>query len=250
MKVTQDFVKWFLSMLCLVLLTNLVAIIFGVYRPWIAYLTIIFLLALFFLIFRKKEEGHLKFAKLVIILSMIFLFGYLIYINFISTQTFTYFYDIGDSKDSINPYLTPIERTSNVSSELVAINDLLTNVTYRNLSSRFVYLSIEIPWRANNLTIEMKIKNNFPRNGRMLIGQSTSKNGDYDYIEVYNKSIFNISQKNWVTIKTSFNLTNSYLENNKLKLLINTPHLAGNITNLDYIPIDWINLTIKRNGIF
>jgi hypothetical protein len=57
-------------------------------------------------------------------------------------------------------------------------------------------------------------------------------------------------ENGWLTVSASFKLKDLYIQDNKLNILVNTPHLSKN-ESLNYtIPIDWVNLTVHKDGIF
>lgn len=62
---------------------------------------------------------------------------------------------------------------------------------------------------------------------------------DYNPVQIEN---------GWMTLNANFNLTGLYIKNGELSMLINTPHLSSS-NNTEYIPIDWINTTVHKNGI-
>lgn len=56
----------------------------------------------------------------------------------------------------------------------------------------------------------------------------------------------------WRILETSFEMKDLYIMNGKLSLMFNIPHLSESIneTNKDFVKIDWINVTIKKDGVF
>ncbi len=74
-------------------------------------------------------------------------------------------------------------------------------------------------------------------------------NSDVDYIIVeYNPPV---SENNsWITGEVSLNLNQLYIKDNKLSMVFNTPHLAKEQYKNYTIPLDWINITVYKPGLY
>ena len=79
MKISRTFVKWFLGLIFLVIIANIIGITLGFYKAWMAYTTLGFFIVLFFLIFRKHKAGFIRFLAWT--LPILFILGVL-YFNF------------------------------------------------------------------------------------------------------------------------------------------------------------------------
>ena len=186
-----------------------------------------------------------KSLKIAIIIIPLLLIGFIFYSNFIASHDFNYFYDIGSQQDANKPYLTPLNRVSDIEKQ--------ENIDFRNIISSLTYLEVPIPPGSINLTMEVRFKNNFPNKSSMKIGASLSQEWNYTSDTVFNNSPNEYTGNGeWIIASTTFNLKDLYINQDKLSMLINIPHLANdkNQTNMQYIPVDWINITIHKNGIF
>ncbi|MDO8517444.1 MAG: hypothetical protein Q7S33_04960 [Nanoarchaeota archaeon] len=57
-------------------------------------------------------------------------------------------------------------------------------------------------------------------------------------------------QGDWIIGKASYNVKDLYIKDGKLSMLINTPHLGKEETQNNTIPVDWVNITVYKNGLF
>ncbi|MDP2940113.1 MAG: hypothetical protein Q8O13_08560 [Candidatus Omnitrophota bacterium] len=71
---------------------------------------------------------------------------------------------------------------------------------------------------------------------------------NYDYVVTEYPPIK--EDGDWIIAQASFDIKDLYIEDDKLNVLLNTPHLGKNETLGYAIPIDWINVTVHKNGIF
>lgn len=189
-----------------------------------------------------KEPKHIRIIKILAIIAVLAIIGYILASNFIISQDFNYFYDIGSQQDAKSPYLTPLNRISEI------IND--SNLNYRNLTSQLVYFIAPIPRGSENINVTAKFKDNFPLNAVMSIGASDNMTfWNYKYNLIRDKSN---STNNWLISSTTFNINQDSLavKNSQLSLLFNVPHLGKNQTMNYTIPIDWINITVHKSGLF
>ncbi|MBM3234020.1 hypothetical protein FJZ19_02910 [Candidatus Pacearchaeota archaeon] len=189
----------------------------------------------------KTKENAYKIIKFLIILIPIVLISFVIYSNFLASKDFNYFYDIGSQADAKTSYLTPIARISDINKEV--------DINYRNITNNgLVYFDVPIPRGSNNITAEIMFKDNFPKKSKMLIGARNDTNWSYVPKEVYNETLFKNSTDKWLTTSTSFDLKDLYIKDGKLNVYISIPHLSRNATQNYTIPIDWINITVHKDG--
>ena len=73
-------------------------------------------------------------------------------------------------------------------------------------------------------------------------------NSDVDYIIAeYNPPIS--KNNSWIIGEISLSLNQLYIKDNKLSMVLNTPHLAKEQYKNYTIPIDWINITVYKPGL-
>lgn len=58
------------------------------------------------------------------------------------------------------------------------------------------------------------------------------------------------TDKDWIASSVKFDLKDLYIKDGKLSMLFNAPHLANNETSQYTLPVDWIKITVRKNGIF
>ncbi len=192
-----------------------------------------------------KEPSHIKILKILVVLIALSIIGYLVYSNFFSSQDFNYFYDIGSEKDSARIYLTPADRITDV------IND--TDSNYRNLTSQLVYFDFPVPANSETINIQVRFKDNFPNNSKMSFGARDQVDWHYVYNQIFTQKNENATGE-WIVIQTEFEISQDSLviQNQKLSMLFNIPHLSPNQnqTNNMSVPVDWINITVHKPGLF
>ncbi len=96
---------------------------------------------------------------------------YLIYNNIFASNTFTYFYDIGENDN----YLSPNNRISEPAQE---------EVSYRNLTRSLVYFNAKIPPGAEKITIIARFKDTLP-NTPLIIGAQDQPVWHYNWNTIY-----------------------------------------------------------------
>jgi hypothetical protein len=197
----------------------------------------------------KKEENitfeiNLKKAGFILITLIILgLVGHLIYQAYIIDKEFNYFYDIGGIEDSKKSYLTPLSRVTSIT------NQTTNSSSHRNvLTNGLVYLDVPIISGADSISISMNFKDNIPKNNQVQIGVRTAEEWKYNSTRVFyqNRS----ETQNWIIGQANFTIKDLYIQNGKLSVLINIPHLNKNVTMNQTVAIDWINVTVKKNGEF
>jgi len=240
MEVSRTFVKWFLATFLLVILANIITPFFGVGSIYYLGILMLYFIFLFFLIYRKQDNGLIKFFKLLVLLVPVIILGYVFYANFVASHDFNYFYDIGGVKDANRAYLGPLNRVSDIDNE----------TSSRNITSGLVYFDVNIPRDSANISVQIRVLDNFPKKGTLLIGGKNDTAWSYYSRTVFDQKINNNTSSKWIVLNTSFNLKDLYIQNGKLNMLIWVKHLGQNATQNHTIPIDWINLTIHKDGLF
>lgn len=173
-----------------------------------------------------------KIIKIIIFLIPIFLILYLFYANIIASQEFNYFYDIGTENEN---YLSP----------LVRISSPVLEESYRNLTSQLVYFNVPIARGSHDVNVKIRYKNVFLENQKFSLGARNQENWSYQW----NVLPISSNKNSWEITQTNFNLSDLHLQDGKLSLVFNVPHLHPNKTLASEIPIDWINITVYKPGI-
>ncbi|MBU1246259.1 MAG: hypothetical protein ABIJ20_03680 [Nanoarchaeota archaeon] len=193
-----------------------------------------------------KEPKHIKILKILVVLIVIGLLGFLIYNNILISKEFNYFYDIGGERDTKKPYLIPAKRVSDIIVE--------EGVNYRNLTGHLVYFDVLVSRGAENINIEARYKENFPEKAKFYIGARDREEWHYKNSKIYDSREYN-QTGDWSIAKTGFSIEedNISIMRGKLILAFNIPYLDQNETEYanyinNYIPIDYINLTIYKPG--
>ena len=128
-----------------------------------------------------EEPKHVKIIKIIAIIIPIILALYLITTNFLISQEFNYNYNIGSEKD----YLSPLNRISEKDNNS------------RNLTDGLVYFNVNIPKNSKKITIQTKLKPNFPENQKIMLGAKDQEEWHYKYNLLYNPTInFNENKLN------------------------------------------------------
>jgi hypothetical protein len=182
-----------------------------------------------------KNKKTPRYARIIKFLSLVvpaLIFLYLINANILSPHEFNYFYDIGTGDEN---YLSP----------LVRISEPVIEESYRNLTSQLVYFNIPIARGSETVNVSVKYLNVFLENQKFSLGARNQENWSYQWNElpIGNK------KNSWDITKTTFNISDLYLQNGKLSFVFNVPHLHPNRTLEPKIPIDWINITVFKPGI-
>ncbi len=207
----------------------------------VSYLLILcgFLIGLFFLIFRKQDNGTVKFFKFLILLVPIIIIGYVFYANFVAAHEFNYFYDIGSVADSSKPYLSPLNR----------ISDADLNESYRNLTSQLVYFSVPIPRGSDDVDVKIRFSDGFPETGSLLLGGQNKVEWSYSSNAVYNPILNELGGYDYTGIEHRI-----YRINSQMPIVQNLSEIPVNsivAENIGLIPIvknqnyNLTNLTIS-----
>ena len=191
----------------------------------------------------ETKEKAFKIAKIIAVIIPLLLVGYILYANFLASNDFNYFYDIGGEQDAKKSYLTPVSRISDAGE--------IDGISYRNLTGHLVYFDVPVLRGSSNVSVEFKFNNNFLDKTKMSIGAKAAQDGNYTYNPVFNTSSKEFNNKGeWITASTSFNLKDLYIKDGKLNMLLNVPHLSRNATQNYTIPVDWIKIIVHKDGIF
>lgn len=144
-----------------------------------------------------KAPKHIKALKLIALLIPLILCGYLVYANFIVSQEFEYFYDIGSSGEK---YLVPVTRVSES-----------IDGSYREMNGGLVYFDVPIARNAERVEVRIRFKDNFPEGGTMSLGAKDQEVWHYKYNSIYSSELDNLSEFE--------NLGDVYLINKELPLV-------------------------------
>ena len=128
---------------------------------------------------RAVEPNRVKILKVIIVLVPLLIIGYLIFNNFIASQEFDYFYDIGSKGEN---YLAPATRVS----EQVE--------GYREMTGGLVYFDVPISRGSEKVEIRVRFKDNFPENEGMSLGAKDQEVWHYKYKSIYNPALDSISE--------------------------------------------------------
>ncbi|MFH1801928.1 MAG: hypothetical protein ABH864_00585 [archaeon] len=123
----------------------------------------------------EKKPLHVKILKVLAVLIPVVIILFLINANFLADQEFNYFYDIGSEGENV---LTPVERIS----EAVTEGDL----TYRNMTGHLVYFDVPIARGSEKVYAQIKMKDNFPEDGKISLGAKDEEEWHYLYKSLYN----------------------------------------------------------------
>lgn len=131
----------------------------------------------------KTPEKKNDFIKIIIILIPLIIFSYIGYANFLASHEFNYDYDIGGSIDQKTPYLTPADRMSEVEDNMS-----------RNITSGLVYFTANIPRDSDEVLVQIRFKDNFPTNTKLLLGIQNNESWSYTNKIIFDSAIENINQ--------------------------------------------------------
>jgi hypothetical protein len=186
----------------------------------------------------KKTKSINTLAKGIIISIPVIILAYILIINFLIPQEFTYFYDIGSKEDN---YIGPNFRISEKITE--------EDTNYREAIGHILYYEIELPINSREIEVKFKLKDNFPENSEIILGARNQEN--WSYIKHYVQDNKEYLDENWFTVKTTFYIKkeNLHTNNKKISLILWMQHLAKEEYKNYTIPIDWINITVYKPGL-
>jgi hypothetical protein len=232
MNISRNFIKVFLALFLIIIILNIISVILDSWR-YVYGFALLFMTVFTGLLFtrRKNKVFFHMFVYLLILLIVVSIFCP-IYLYFQNRQV-KYNYDIGSIEDKNVSVLYPTDRISNAD----------INTSSRNLLSQLVYFNV--PSRNfDKINITLKILENFPENGVMILALKNDSKWNYVENTIFNKTVVqNSASGNWTFVTSTFNLDDAYVANKTLTFLINVPHLGDFKTRTDYIAIDSINIT-------
>jgi hypothetical protein len=235
MRINRNLAIGFLVLFALVALANLIVPFFLGFNVYVVSLLMIFLVALFAILYRTNDSLKAKLLKGLILVIPIIFFGFVIYSNFNTASEVNYFYDLGGIQEFKSPVLFPSERVSS----------LKENVSHRNLTAPMVYFNVPAEYSKGNITIAINIKDNLPRNDSLIIGAKASSYEEYITQVAYTASINRTNVSNWQIVSAEFNTSDLFVEDGEYTFYINAPHLGLSSKKNSYVSIDWINVTEK-----
>lgn len=171
--------------------------------------------------------------------------------NYLSDYDRSVSFFVGSSRNSLINFRTlhsPYIQNINVGNILVRINQTHTTKTQR------------ITAGAYNITI--------PKSNMIIDSPSLISFSEENYFEPFAYTVVPIdseiadyivseytsvrSDGDWMIGSVSFDLKDLYTINGKLSMMFNIPHLAEsrNESNQFYFGIDWINITVEKDGLF
>lgn len=174
------------------------------------------------------------YVKILLFLIPLSIFGYLFYANFFVDKNFNYFYDIGSQEDSAKPYLSPLNRTSDVYES--------NGITLRDVNHQLIYLTI--PFVKGSETLHVKAKLRISPNDRVLLGVKKDIGWNYTWSQMDVSS----NEGNEVIFDSNVPFGSAFEENGKLSISFNVPDLLKSQSRL--YSIDWINITVFKPRTF
>lgn len=235
MRVNRNLAIAFLLAFLVVILGNIILPLFLGYNVYVISVLMIFLVALFVIIYRKNDSLKVKMIKSVVLLVPIIFFACIAYYSFDHISEANYFYDIGGLSDFKSPYLYPLDRVSS----------LKEGVGSRNITSSVVYFDVPANYSEGNVSISISFRGHFPRNSSLLIGGKTSPI-EYMNKVVYVSSLNYSNASEWKVASADFNVSDLLIDEGILTFLISIPHLEQHISKNNIISVDWINITEKK----
>ncbi len=136
---------------------------------------------------KLKQPTIIVIIKVLVVLIPLIIISYLLYTNFLASQEFTYYYNIGSKEDASKSYLVPLNRVSE------PINT--DGITYRNLTSQLVYFNVPIAKGSESIIVETKFQDNFPEKQKFMIGAKDQEDWHYSYNLIYNPTIEKLIEK-------------------------------------------------------
>jgi hypothetical protein len=189
--------------------------------------------------YKAKKSKYIIIFKIFIFFIPLIIISYLFYVNFLVSHEFNYFYDIGSEEDIKNPYLFPDERIS----EKINISEN----AYRFLKGHLIYFNSYVPRGSEKINLQAKFIDNFPENSLMNLGINDKEEWHYSWNLFFKEE--NSTYREIIS-ETSFNISEAYIDSNRnIKFALSIPHLTEEQYQDNYIPIDWINITVYKPGL-
>ncbi len=124
---------------------------------------------------------YVRALKILVVIVVLGTIAYLIAANLLLSQEFTYFYDIGGETDARSPYLTPINRVSDISDNT------------RALTSSLVYFNAPLVRGAESIKVQTRLKENFPEEREIMnLGARNKQESHYYWKPIYSDSLYSI----------------------------------------------------------
>lgn len=180
----------------------------------------------------KKGNSITKTKKIITFIAA----GLILYVllsQFVFSKDFNYFYEI----DADERYLTPLDRVVEAS-------------TYTNLTGSLVYFDVPIPRHSEKIVVQTRFGKNFPSVSSLSLGAKNKEEWSYYYQLLYDPKNTTVKDGEWVVSETEFDLKDLYVKDGKLNMVFYTPHLNQEQYANYTIPVDWINITVHKPGVF
>ena len=159
---------------------------------------------------RGTGSRNLRYLKIFTICIPFMIVLYLVSANFLVSQEFEYFYDVGGGEN----YLTPVARISEI------IED--GNHDYRNLTDGLVYFDVPIARGADKIEVQVRFKDSFPEGEGISLGAKDQEVWHYNYHFLYNPAFEELSRLS--------SYEGVYLVNTDLQMV--NPEILRNRTNV------------------
>jgi uncharacterized membrane protein len=186
-----------------------------------------------------KVPIHIKVLKIIVILAAIGIIAYVFVNQFVISEEFNYFYDIGSEEDN---YLSPEER---VSEKIIE-----EGVNYRFLKEELIYFEVPVAKGSEAIVLITKLKENIPEEHEMYLGARNQKDWNYTFQKMQESSLKETNE-DWKISNINFNVkeSNLFVEKGKLGFVLSIPHLYDEKYTNYTIPIDWIDITVYKPGL-
>ncbi|VVB79378.1 Uncharacterised protein [uncultured archaeon] len=243
MRISKTFIKIFLTLFLVILISNITTLIFGGWNFYLGGVLLLFIIASVWMFLRKTNPEAAKYTLLItggILVAILLVFAVFFTLSFFSSSTKTYSYDIGGKIDTNNSYIYPLDRLSNSSVQNT------TNITYRNITSYLVYFTVPAEYSTGKVNVSFSVFENLPYGSMISIRGKNSTNWSYiDKLGYVSLGTRNVSV--WKTVSVSFNASELFVENNVYAFAIESSQLMDAKTKLNYVSLDWINVSESKN---
>jgi hypothetical protein len=239
MRFSRNLIKTFLVLFLLVVLANIIAPFFHAWNFYLGGTLLIFVIISAVLYLRKTNPKVAKYTLITsgsILLALLLVGLVFVTVNFFYNNQVSYKFDIGGPQDMNKSYLYPSERVSQADA----------NNSYRNITSRLVYLDVPAKYDSGIINFSFSIQENLPFGSTILVRAKNSSDWNFTEQLVY-VSINNIpNYSSWKTVSVQFNASDLFISNQTFTFCIDAPHLSEAKTRKDYFAIDWINVVESK----